>query len=240
VSDDISIPRPGFAASRRGQKLEPGTKRLIWIAAGLVVGLGGIVGVSTLVGRRSAEAPVVQADARPIRVKPDNPGGLQVAGTNNEIFSGGSDTGGSKLAPPLEAPNPKGLNAPPVALAAPAALPSIVAAQPQAAAPVAIKPPAPPVAAVTPKPAPKPLAGKGPTVQLAAVASEASAHAEWQVLVKKMPDVLSGRQPNFAKVERDGKSYWRVRTAGFTDVSAAKTFCEHVRAKGAGCSVADF
>lgn len=253
MSDDISIPRPGFAAPHRLRGLEPGTKRLIWIASGLVVGLAGIVGVASLVGGgHTAETPVVQADSRPVRVKPENPGGLQVAGLNNEIFSGGSDTGGSKLAPPPETPNPKALQAPP-APAPPVVLSAPVVAAPIGAAPiisqsgvaqsgVALNPPGPPISAkpAAPPPVAKPVAGKGPSVQLAALGSETSAHNEWQALTKKMPDILSGRQPTFSKVERDGKTYWRVRTGGFADVAAAKTFCERVRTKGGGCTVADF
>lgn len=77
-------------------------------------------------------------------------------------------------------------------------------------------------------------------VQLAALTSEEAARAEWAQLVKKMPDVLSGKQPNYSRIERDGRPFWRVRTSGFADVAQARNFCDHIRAKGAGCSVADF
>ncbi|HBK07173.1 MAG TPA: SPOR domain-containing protein [Acetobacteraceae bacterium] len=77
-------------------------------------------------------------------------------------------------------------------------------------------------------------------VQLAALTSEESARAEWAQLAKKMPDLLGGRQPSYSKTERDGHTFWRVRTSGFSDVAQARGFCERVRAKGAGCSVADF
>ena len=55
-----------------------------------------------------------------------------------------------------------------------------------------------------------------------------------------MPDVLGSRQPTIIKVERDGKTLWRLRSAGFTDVPQARTFCDKVRAKGGSCTVADF
>jgi hypothetical protein len=41
-------------------------------------------------------------------------------------------------------------------------------------------------------------------------------------------------------IDRDGHILWRVRTGGFSDSAQATVFCERVRAKGAGCSVADF
>jgi hypothetical protein len=77
-------------------------------------------------------------------------------------------------------------------------------------------------------------------VQLAALTSEESARTEWAQLTKKMPDLMNGRQPNYTRIEREGHTFWRVRTAGFADMAQARSFCDHVRAKGAGCSVADF
>jgi hypothetical protein len=77
-------------------------------------------------------------------------------------------------------------------------------------------------------------------VQLAAVSSEAAAKSEWQRLQQRMPDLLDSRQPAISKIDRDGHILWRVRTGGFSDSAQATVFCERVRAKGAGCSVADF
>lgn len=79
-----------------------------------------------------------------------------------------------------------------------------------------------------------------PTVQLAAVGSEQAARNEWQLLIKKMPDLLNGHEPSYSHVDRDGRTFWRLRTTGFADVAQAHSFCERVKAKGASCSVADF
>ncbi|MGE0222932.1 MAG: SPOR domain-containing protein [Acetobacteraceae bacterium] len=255
-------------------------------------GLGGllvvvIAGSALIGGRSSGEIPVVHADQRPIRVKPENPGGLQRAGLDNEIFSG-AENGTAKLAPPAEMPDPKALRAAPppapASLAAiPAAPPAIHAVKPEPAparpaaataglpaAKPAIVPaaltaarPAPVVAPPAAKPAPvmaapapamieKPMpvapapavhqvpAGRSTAVQLAAVSSEAAARSEWQSLTRRMPDLLGGRQPAFSRTERDGRTFWRIRTSGFTDVNEAKSFCARVRAKGGGCTVAEF
>jgi len=64
--------------------------------------------------------------------------------------------------------------------------------------------------------------------------------SEWQRLSKRMPDVLAGRRPVVTKTERDGKTYYRLRTGGFGDIAQATAFCEQVRAKGGGCALAGF
>ena len=84
------------------------------------------------------------------------------------------------------------------------------------------------------------MTANGALVQLTAVHSEDAARSEWQRLSKRLPDLLGQRKPAFSKTEHDGKALWRVRTGGFADVPQATAFCEKVRAKGVGCSVADF
>jgi len=252
VSDDLSIPSPTYRI-RRSRGMDPATRRLALIAGGLGGALLVIIGGWTAMGHRSTAIPVIEADSRPIRVKPENAGGMQVAGSNEDIMSGGSDTNGGKLAPPPEAPAPQALLSPP-----PAAPPPMVAATPAAPPAAAIAPAAPkpatpaPVekraaapapdraapAAATPPAATPPA--KAPMVQLAAVASEDAAHSEWARLEKHWPDLFGHRQPAFSKTERSGRALWRVRTGGFSDVAQATAFCERVRAKGAGCSIADF
>jgi hypothetical protein len=78
------------------------------------------------------------------------------------------------------------------------------------------------------------------SVQLAALASEEAARAEWQRLSKHMPNLLNGRQPSYTRTQVGGRTFWRLRTTGFTDVEQARAFCNTVHAKGGGCTVADF
>ena len=80
MSDDLSIPSPTYRIPRHRQGMDPATRRLAMIAGGLGGVLLVVVGGWTLIGHRSTAVPVVQADSRPIRVKPENPGGMQVAG----------------------------------------------------------------------------------------------------------------------------------------------------------------
>jgi hypothetical protein len=239
VSDDLSIPSPTYRVQRHSRGMDPLTKRLGLIALGLGGTLLVVMGGWSMISHHSGTVPVVQADSGPVKVKPANPGGMQIAGANDDMLSGDGASSDGKLAPPPEAPAPQALRAPPApppvaaapALAAP--LPAIAAAPIK---PIEAKPIAAPdkrVAAAAPT-------GRDMLVQLAAVRSEADAKSEWGRLAKRMPDLLSQRQPAISKIDRDGHTLWRVRTGGFADLTQAKDFCEHVRAKGAVCTVAEF
>jgi hypothetical protein len=217
--------------------MDPATRRLAMIAGGLGGVLLMVVGGWTLIGHRNAAVPVVQADSRPIRVKPENPGGMQVAGADADILSGSTEAKDGRLAPAPEVPAPQALTAP--AAPAPPVTAPVPAAVPATAKPVAAKPaPVQPAAAQEKRPTASPA--NGAMVQLTAVNSEDAAKSEWQRLSKRLPDLLGQRKPAFSKTEHDGKAMWRVRTGGFADIAQATAFCEKVRAKGAGCSVADF
>jgi cell division septation protein DedD len=253
-----------YGTGRFRQGMDPHTRRLILFAGALGAVLVTLIGASALMGRQSGEVPVVTADTRPIREKPVNPGGMKIDGAENDVFSAGADTDNAKLAAASESPDLKALHAPaappPASAPARASAPTPVVEAPAAPAmepaPAPVPAPSKPAVAATaappaPKPAPvKPLAaavanhpattGHQLLVQLAALASEESAHTEWAQLTKKMPDLMNGRQPSYSRIEREGHTFWRVRTGGFADMVQARGFCDRVRAKGAACSVADF
>jgi cell division septation protein DedD len=257
VREDIDIPMPamGPASYRvaRRSGMDPNTRRLAMIAGGIGGALVLLIGGWEIAGHHRHGVPVVEADSGPVKVKPDNPGGMKVAGANDEILSGAADDDGkAAMAPPPETPDPKALKAaeqkaaktaapapaapPPVAAIAPAA-PAPVAPPVQAAAPPAKAAPAKPAPAAKVTPAP---AGRGAAVQLAAMASEEAARAEWQRLEHKMPGLLGGRKPEVSRIEHDGKTFWRLRTSGFASAADATSFCDKLKAKGAGCAVATF
>ncbi len=277
---DIPMPAmgPSYRVSRRRPGLDPNTKRLLMIAGGIGGALLVIVGGWSMTGRHHGGVPVVEADSRPLKVKPENPGGLQVAGQDESIMGSGAggDSQTAALAPAPEVPAPQALKAQERTMAAARA----AAAAASAPAPAPVSTPAPAVAATamqsaeTPHPAARPVpaevrpaavetrpapmarpapamrtgiaeaahadSGHGALVQLAAVGSAEAAMAEWQRLAKRNPELLAGRKPVVMKTERDGKQFWRLRTGGFTDAAQAGSFCERMKSKGTGCSVASF
>ena len=181
--------RPSYRPAKQATGFDPDMKRMGLVAAGLGGIVALLVGGSMLVGGRHHGVPVIEAEAGPVRIKPENAGGMQVTGADFNLGAGTTQT----LAPVAEQPQINALKAQlhavkkelerqaaetaQVAKLAEASASKIVAAPPvqrasatavvaaQAAAPVA---PAP--IAAPPKPA-----NYGPTVQLAAFTDEAAA-----------------------------------------------------------------
>ncbi len=235
MSQAYTTDRPSYRAQ---PEPDGGTRMLLLAAAGLggllLLGMAGYA----LMGRPPAVVPVIEADSRPLRVKPDNPGGMQVAGADEAANDGRAVQG---MAPLAESPAPQALRAQvglpvrPVAPPAPALAPALTPAQ----VPVVPSPPAPAtvaVATVAAATAPRPTSKV--MVQLAALDTEAAGRAEWARLSQKIPDLLARRSPVLQQAERDGKPVWRVRTGGFTDTAEATRFCAELRTKGAGCTLA--
>jgi hypothetical protein len=276
---ELDIPSPAYR-NRSGAGRDGGVRRLA-ITAGAI---GGVLLLAAggwwVVGHRSHAVPVIEAQSGPVRVKPENPGGMQVAGADEAILSGEAENGKTALAPPPETPEPQALRAqepakakaaapvsPPGQAATPPAAPPAAATErgpgagphTEAAAPASSGTPPRPAAQALPLPAARPAASTnapGPVaamsgrptaaaegsteVQLAAVRSEQAAKAEWGRLEKRMPQLLNGHRPAVIRAERDGHVFFRLRTGGFADTAQATAFCEHVRAKGGGCSLASF
>jgi hypothetical protein len=261
---DIPMPSmgPSYRVSRKPPGMDPSTRRLLLIAGGIGGALLLLVGVWSVAGGHGGGVPVISADSRPLRVKPANPGGLQVAGENESIMgSAGSGGGQATLAPPPEVPALQALKAQErLAVAKPPPAQNVsLSAAPTAPAPVVqapvVAPPAirpqPPAAAprpalvkatagkVPPRVVPVPP-GRGPQVQLAALGSEQAAMVEWARLTRKDPALFGGRKPSVMRVEHDGHVFWRLRTGGFADGAQASQFCARLKTTRAGCEVTRF
>ena len=224
---------------------------------------GAIAGVLTVGGaltwgimRATAprNVPLIEADPRPIKVRPDDPGGLRVPNQDELIFERNrgstAQPGAARLAPEPEGPRIDALRAqvaqpPPAPAPATPAAPQPAAPPPQAAAPAA-RPAQPAPAAPAPgatalqAPAARPTPAPGGTVrvQLGALSTEEAARAEWERLSRRHADLLGAFRPQVVRFEREGQApLFRLRTGGFATTDAAREFCEQVRARNVPCAV---
>ena len=167
-------------------------------------------------GSDAAGAPeLIRADPRPYKIKPTDPGGLDVAGESETAFqtSAGEDTDAqldlSRLpeqlvaAPPKPAPEPK----------------------PE------------PKSVETPKPAEaapeQPSGGKGSVIQLGAFANRAQAERAWSALSARFPSVAA-----MNKLIIPFSGGIRLRAAASSPAEAKQT-CQALKVAGENCFVAN-
>jgi hypothetical protein len=209
------------------------------IAGGILgllgIGAAGWWGLQRMGG--AGGVPVIEADPRPFKIRPTDPGGLRVPNQSELILERPAQRSQTPaqagrpaaIAPPAEAPNLEGLRA---AVAPPPAPTPPPAAAPAASAPA----PAPPAAAPAAPAGPAAMFGGRATVQLGALPSADAARAEWDRLARRLPELFEGRSPTILRLDRDGAPpMFRLRLTGLADNDAAGRFCEQVRARGGAC-----
>jgi hypothetical protein len=205
--------------------MDPEMRRMAMMAAGFGGILAIFVGVFSFSGHaRHHGVPVIEPPATPVRIKPANPGGMQISGADDF-----ATPQGEKLAPAAEKPAIRALRAKKI----------IKAEAPPVVAPV--KTPVPETVAAAPPPpvAAAPVTG-GVAVQLAAFDSEQAAQQDWGKMAEKMPKMFDGHRPEVIQAHIAGRIVYRLRTSGFTSLATATTFCNEVHAKGGDCSIAAF
>jgi hypothetical protein len=188
-------------------------------------------------------APLIKADPQPIKVKPEQPGGLVVPDRNMMIYSerpGGPPV--EKLLPPPEQPEAR-----PVAPAQAAAVrQQQLAMAPQGAPVPDTKPftpePIPPHAVPAARPTPPEAVGadKGAHVRivLASLRTPDEARAEWQRLKKASPDILGKMSADAIRADLGDKGIWyRIEAGSFAQPAAAERVCRELRERHLGCSV---
>ena len=132
---------------------------------------------------------------------------------------------GILTASPRPAPRPRTAR---VAAASPAAS----AARPAAAADTAPPPPSPEPASA---PAPAAASAGGPLVQIGAFDSNAIASGEWNRLTGKFGSLFSGKGQVIQQHSANGRTFWRLRVAGFGDIGEARQFCAALKSGGTDC-----
>ena len=198
--------------------------RKMLAALGIVLLAALLVGATFFwIGRRDAQenAPpeLIKADPAPYKVKPANPGGLDIAGESETAFetSAGQDTDSqldlSKVHQEDQAPPPA---TPAKQSAAPDAKPADATPQPQAQT----------------APAPKPTGGTGSVVQLGAFQNNAQAERAWTALSSRFSSVAA-----LNKMIVTFSGGIRLR-AGAASPADARQVCQTLKAAGENCFVA--
>jgi hypothetical protein len=198
--------------------------------------------------------PLIRADDKPTKIKPDQPGGMAIPDQNASIYNEKPGTPAvEKLLPPPEQPMARPV-APkdPAATAGPIAFPPATATAPQpapaatsapqqqAAATPAPKAPAKPEVKTTQAAAPVKSLPAGPArIQLAALRSPEAAKDEWARLKREHPELLGKLTAVAVRADLGDKGVWyRVQTQEFPDGAAAERLCADLKKQKVGCSLA--
>jgi cell division protein FtsN len=194
--------------------------------AGIVVVLviaaavaGGFYWLGSRDGGLSGEPELIRAPATPYKIKPENPGGLDIAGESETTFqtSAGQDID-SRLN--LGATGTEDVVAQPAPQEAPGN--TVAADKPAEPAP--------------PAPAPKPSGAAGSVVQLGAFKNTAQAERAWAVLTARF-GALSSMTKMVVPYSANGSSGYRLRAAA-SSPDAARAACQAIQAGGESCFVA--
>jgi cell division septation protein DedD len=189
------------------------------------------------------DVPLIRADDKPVKLKPDQPGGMPVPDQNVSVYDpkpGAAPV--EKLLPPPEQPMPR-----PTAKEAASPTPSAAAptqpapaTQQQAAATAAPKAPPKPAAKETPAAAPAKSVPAGPVrIQLASLRTPEAAKEEWGRLKREHPELLGRLTAVAVKADLGDKGVWyRVQTQVFDDAAAADRLCADLKKQNVGCSLA--
>ncbi|KEJ97744.1 Sporulation related domain-containing protein [Pseudosulfitobacter pseudonitzschiae] len=82
---------------------------------------------------------------------------------------------------------------------------------------------------------PESLATGTRLVQLGAFDSEEVARQQWTRIEGRFGDYLNGKSRIIQKAQSGGRTFYRLRAHGFTDLSDARRFCSALVAEGADC-----
>ena len=224
--------RPSYRPAAPVGGMDPDMRRMAIVAAGFGGVLALVIGAFSLSHHTHHGVPVILAQAGPVRIKPLNPGGMQVAGADDIA------PGAERLAPEPEKPALHALRAKVHVAAKPVEPPAAPVAVAAAAPPVAPAAPVQHASATAVMPGGDTL--RGTSIQLAAFETQQAAEQDWGKLAEKIPGLFDGHAPAVERAVVAGHTVFRLRTGGFANIAAAATFCGKVRAKGGDCSIAAF
>ncbi|MEO8619145.1 MAG: SPOR domain-containing protein [Sphingomicrobium sp.] len=189
-------------------------KKMLGALALVLLGVAIVAGTLFVLGREqggSGPPELIRAPEGPYKIRPENPGGLDVTGDSGTAFATGagvdqdSQLDVARMKEPPPPPPPK-------------------EGEPKRKPPNEVKEPAPPETPAT-------LGAPGSTVQLGAYGSTAKAETAWKMLSARFPEVA---QMSKQVVPYNGG--YRLRAVGGSP-DQAKATCAAVSAGGENCFV---
>lgn len=72
-------------------------------------------------------------------------------------------------------------------------------------------------------------------MQIGAFDSDAVAQNEWGRVSGKFGNLFSGKGQVIQRHESNGRTFWRLRVAGFDSLSDARDFCAALKSGGTDC-----
>jgi cell division septation protein DedD len=193
----------------------------------------------TMVSSSGEDVPLIRADERPTKVKPQNPGGMEIPDRDKLIYTQ-KRAAVEHLLPPPEKPIPR--PAPPSSAAQSEASPPTASA-PALPTPAATAPPKPQqMAAKPPGNAPPPAAESqqakagAARIQLGSVRSEEAARQEWDRLKRTNADLLGSLSAAPVRADLGDKGvFYRIVTGPIAD---ADRVCRELNHRNVGCILA--
>ncbi|SDD68831.1 Sporulation related domain-containing protein [Paracoccus isoporae] len=89
--------------------------------------------------------------------------------------------------------------------------------------------------AVAEAPPPAQVSSGSPLVQIGAFDSDGIANSEWGRISGRFSSLFSGKSPVVQTTERNGRTFYRLRVAGFESRDDARRFCAALLAEGTDC-----
>ena len=191
------------------------------------------------------DVPLIRADTDPIKVKPDDPRGMEIPNRDRFVFNPTANMPVERLLPPPETPLPRPVPADNTVLPsnlAPSEVATPVAA-PAAQAPITALSPA-PIVSVPPQTGavPTPNTGadiKGYRVQLGAVKTSEMAKQAWERIKRQNADLVGALSLSVDRADLGERGiFYRIHVGPVADAAQAERLCAQLRQRGVECILA--
>jgi hypothetical protein len=201
----------------------------------MALSAGGLwVGYRLSAGRGSSgEIPLIHADTDPIKVKPDDPGGMEIPNRDRFVFNPSGGMPVERLLPPPETPLPR-----PTTTSTPQV--TVTSATPPAsqAAPAAAPATPPPQTAAVPTPG-STSDTKGYRLQLGAEKGPEIAKQEWDRIKRQNADLVGSLSASVDRADLGARGvFYRIHVGPIADATQAERLCAQLRQRGVGCILA--